>query len=926
MRRWHEKHCRRPEIVTIDGLPYCNNCDALAPLPAKAAPDISEQEPKTKPELVVEDHTGLWWPPSIQFFDQNSPAQLDPLASSPSNEPQRRQHAVARAETRNEYHTSSHDTLEVNEIRLLHLDHGEPESVLHGEHGIVRITDSEAGTHQPGYDCLSYVRADAANEIEQTEVIYLGKFWDILCIPKTCAEALRHVRHRKGLQRVIWVDSVCINQDDQEEKSSQVGMIANIFSRARQVIAYLGSPCQASRTALNWLRLVDQPQGHMPTEISRKRKYGDGDSDPDVHSMDGCAAFMALLGRPYFRRMWPVLEFVVAQSVILQCGHDTAPWPLAGLSQDVVIVPDWVSYRERRAAIGELDLLPLLKCTASNSCTDPRDRIFSMLGLIRRWDDSAILPSYKLSVEEVFIGIAAYVIKKHNALGSILILASTMNSSNGGLKLPSWVPNWNSLVCAIHGTGARSFLGGLTQDELPVVQAKWQFTASELFPEVHKESGFLQVQAILLSPSFEPFFRAIKRDGNTVPTLGSPYQTFSASWSSWRDGIIVKENDQLAFIAGRFVILRPTSGRNGYYGLVQTLDEDVIYSIPLSVAGIDEIDWGDEDDHGAVFERLERSMFTATTGQPSDAFMASRRIKPMNTTAQEQISALCSDVFGITEPDHEARTDDASIMISGVCHARFIKARRRLLDVALYSRMGYFQEERELFQDFTQAMENFRSCDSNALASLASHSYKLDTPQDSVAAAFTAQMTACTERWCLGNTMEKLDLGDCGSPISTLVKWLQSTERLLAFLSSDDRAENWRLNSGLPGGKLGKTWLLHWAGFFADTIANSANSPHTDWTPDEFIISAILRHVIDLAKVAVARIPDFDRIGLAELPRIMGERRAVSDRVDVLDWVQHAFWTANISHLSDFDQDMVVRLEMWPLGLDLDREETIVIM
>lgn len=56
----------------------------------------------------------------------------------------------------------------------------------------------------------------------------------------------------------------------------------------------------------------------------------------------------------------------------------------------------------------------------------------------------------------------------------------------------------------------------------------------------------------------------------------------------------------------------------------------------------------------------------------------------------------------------------------------------------------------------------------------------------------------------------------------------------------------------------------------------------------------------------------------------MGERQAISENIQVLEWVQHAFWTADISHLSDFDQKMVVRMEMWPLGLDLDREKTMI--
>lgn len=927
MRRWHEKNCRHPDVVTIDSLPYCNNCYALAPPLAEVAPDVLERVPRIKPKLNGVNRPSLWWPPQIQFLDQNYPIQPT-RESLPLNGSQSRDHAAAPVVHENECHNPLYNTLEVNEIRLLHLDCGEPDRVLHGEHSIVRTVDfEEPGTHEPGYDCLSCVHADPPGEIQYTEVIYLGEFWDILCISKTCAEALRHMRPQKGAQRVLWVDSICVNQYDQEEKSNQVRLMANIFSRARQVIAYLGPPCQTSSAALRWLRFIDQPQDLESTQILRKRKYGDTGLELDSPSSKDFTAFRALMGGSYFQRMWTVLESVVAQSVTLQCGSDTAPWPLAGLSQYMAILPDWIAYRKKRATIGEQELLPLLKCTAINKCDDPRDRIFSILGLIRTWDASPILPSYDLSAEEVFIGITAYIIKKHNALGIILSLASTAGSPKEGLKLPSWVPNWNNQATYRgYETPKRSIPDALTEDTLGNVQARWQFKSAETVPEVYRDFGFLQVQAILLSSSIQPFFKLIQQHGKTLPTLGSPYQTFSASWDLCREGLNTENNDQLAFVASRFVILRPTSDQNQYYDLVQTLGEDIIYSFPLSVAGINEIDFGDEDEQDETFERLQRNMFISTTGQPNNNTIASRRIKPMEKATQEQLFDLYSAVFGGSEPEHPAGTDSTSVQTLEASRARFLEVRSQLLDVALYSRLGYFREEKRLFQDFTYWIDEFRSCTSEALASIVSPGHKLEISSDSVPPGLSDQVITWAENWCLGDTLAKLDLKFCESSVSTIIKWLQSTERLLAFLSSNDFAAKRTPNTGLPGTELGKKWLLHWAGFLANTITNSESSPYPNVTPDEFIISAVLRHAVELAKVAATRIPDFEGTGLAKLPRIMGERQAISENIRVLEWVQNAFWTADIGHLSDFDQDMVVRMEMWPLGLDLDREKTIVIM
>lgn len=179
--------------------------------------------------------------------------------------------------------------------------------------------------------------------------------------------------------------------------------------------------------------------------------------------------------------------------------------------------------------------------------------------------------------------------------------------------------------------------------------------------------------------------------------------------------------------------------------------------------------------------------------------------------------------------------------------------------------MGCFREERKLFQDFTYWTDKFRSCKSEALASIASLGHMLETSSGSVPPGLSEQAIAWTESWCLGDTMAKLDLGYCEPSVSTIIRWLHSTERLLAFLSSNGFAAKRTPNSGLPGTKLGKTWILHWAGFLAETITNSESSPYPNVKPDEFIISAVLRHAIELAKVAATRISDFEGIGLARL-------------------------------------------------------------
>ncbi|KAK1841244.1 het domain-containing protein [Colletotrichum chrysophilum] len=68
----------------------------------------------------------------------------------------------------------------------------------------------------------------------------------ILCNDKTTYitpnlfEALHQIRDHVGQQIVLWADSLCINQDDEEEKSHQVALMGQIHARASRVLIHLG--------------------------------------------------------------------------------------------------------------------------------------------------------------------------------------------------------------------------------------------------------------------------------------------------------------------------------------------------------------------------------------------------------------------------------------------------------------------------------------------------------------------------------------------------------------------------------------------------------------------------------------------------------------------------------------------------------------
>jgi len=78
----------------------------------------------------------------------------------------------------------------------------------------------------------------------------------ILYITPTLEEALRQLTKNLGNQEAIWIDQICINQQDLQERSEQVKMMNPIFKRASSVIAYLGPSTPSTPLAIDLITRV----------------------------------------------------------------------------------------------------------------------------------------------------------------------------------------------------------------------------------------------------------------------------------------------------------------------------------------------------------------------------------------------------------------------------------------------------------------------------------------------------------------------------------------------------------------------------------------------------------------------------------------------------------------------------------------------
>ncbi|KAF2850889.1 HET-domain-containing protein, partial [Plenodomus tracheiphilus IPT5] len=112
-------------------------------------------------------------------------------------------------------------------IRLLKLLPGEGGTWLR-----CSLVEVHLETNLP-YQAISYAWGDAN---DQRSVLCKGKF---INITRNLLDALTVFRHPEAA-RYLWADAICINQRNEEERSAQVQLMGQIYSKASQVLFWVG--------------------------------------------------------------------------------------------------------------------------------------------------------------------------------------------------------------------------------------------------------------------------------------------------------------------------------------------------------------------------------------------------------------------------------------------------------------------------------------------------------------------------------------------------------------------------------------------------------------------------------------------------------------------------------------------------------------
>jgi hypothetical protein len=330
----------------------------------------------------------------------------------------------------------------------------------------IECTTRLANINESAYEALSYIWGDISSSTQETVIISGNS----VAVTSNLHTALRHLRHPIN-KRTLWIDQLCINQWDNDEKAQQVAMMRDIYKNCTRCIIWFGEfenpaedfssgDVQAVFDFFEAVSVIETKPLHEVPVLYQ-------DSATGVAARRAFRAFSAN-GNPWWSRIWTVQEALIPISAHLQWGSCSVSWDdvqraalhlcleehVDRFSEDVQyaisqyegLLPHFL-YPVRglqRSANGEAPLKLLMRWRYRKA-TDPRDKIYALLGLL----PPEALPSarhcdYSIPLHALFRNVTLDLLREEQNLRP-LIAASEM--SHVTPHLPSWAIDFACSPC-----------------------------------------------------------------------------------------------------------------------------------------------------------------------------------------------------------------------------------------------------------------------------------------------------------------------------------------------------------------------------------------------------------------------------------------------------------------------------------------------
>jgi len=339
-----------------------------------------------------------------------------------------------------------------NQIRILHIRPSpKPSRRLECELKLINLDDA------PVYEALSYVWG-----IDPPSITIICNSQRLKIRPEI-SYALVRLR-LKHITRIIWADALCINQDDNQEKSHQVPLMRKIYSQAARVNVWLGHGDESViREAFRCCKLVAKACREFSLEhdmdLNKYETLELVDIPIAIFTPTACRGLEILATRPLFSRVWCIQEVKLAKDALVVWGEQYLPWTDVGLTASVAATKKLRGNEAEKNLLEEIYLTnieiihnlnpsrwSLLETLSRFRCfqsTDPRDKVYGLIGLVgSEADGGSMVPDYEKSVARVFTETALHTFTSTKHL---LVFSDVCHQANydGDDEYPSWAPRWD---------------------------------------------------------------------------------------------------------------------------------------------------------------------------------------------------------------------------------------------------------------------------------------------------------------------------------------------------------------------------------------------------------------------------------------------------------------------------------------------------
>jgi len=250
MSRWHKPHCNAPDVSVSQEIPQCGSCGSRCPLEEL----ISAQNENPSLSFPPNEPCGemnLWWPRSVPYHNSKAreTSTQSVHQSSLDSSLQSKSTASNLQPLEDDYIRASEEsgsvepvylpiygpTLSADEFRLVCIPAaGEnDEDVIH----VSLETYSQANC--PEYEAVSYTWGGENGDYALCRPVFIDPYWDVVLQSQNCWDMLQFARPWRGV-RMVWVDALCINQSNVQERGAQVAQMGQIYQQCSRVIVYLG--------------------------------------------------------------------------------------------------------------------------------------------------------------------------------------------------------------------------------------------------------------------------------------------------------------------------------------------------------------------------------------------------------------------------------------------------------------------------------------------------------------------------------------------------------------------------------------------------------------------------------------------------------------------------------------------------------------